>query len=178
MIQDCCCCCSVTQSCLTLLDPVDSSMPGLPVPHYLLEFPQVHVHCISDAIQPSHPLTHSSPFAFNLSQHQSFFQWVSSSPQVAKVLELQHQSFKWMFRVYFLWVWLVGSSFSPRDSQESSPTPQFKSINSSILSFLYGPTFPSIRDYWKTICLTIQTFVIKVMSLLFNMLFKKWGLPM
>ena len=66
--------CSVTQSCLTLCDPTDYSIPGLPVPHHLLEFVQVHVHCIGDAIQPSHPLTPSYPFALNLSWHQGLFQ--------------------------------------------------------------------------------------------------------
>ena len=77
----------------TLCDPVDCSMSGLP--HYLLEVAQVHVHWIIDAIQPSHPLSPSSPSAFNLSQHQRLLQWVGSSHQVVKVLELQlqHQSF-------------------------------------------------------------------------------------
>ena len=70
----CCCCCLVAQGCLTLCDPVDCSMPGLPVPHHLPEFAQVHVHCISDAIQPAHPLTPSSPSALSLSQHQGLFQ--------------------------------------------------------------------------------------------------------
>ena len=70
-------CCSVTQLCLTLCDPMDCSTPGLPVPHHLPKFAQVHVHCIGDAIQPSHPLM-SSSYALNLSQHQSLFQWVSS----------------------------------------------------------------------------------------------------
>ena len=68
-------CCSVTQSCLTLCDPMDCSMPGLPVPHHLPEFTQVHVHCIGDAIQPSHLLKPSSP-AIDLSQDQGLFQWV------------------------------------------------------------------------------------------------------
>ena len=68
-----CCCCSVPQSCLTLCHPMDGSTPGLPVPHHVPEFAQVHVHCISDAIQPSHPLT-SSPSALSLSQHQGLFQ--------------------------------------------------------------------------------------------------------
>ena len=82
-----------------------------------------HVHWVGDAIQPSHPL--SSPSTFNLSQHQGLFQWVSSSHQVAKVLELQlqHQSFQWIFRVDFLLDWMVWSPCSARDSQESS-TPQ------------------------------------------------------
>ena len=71
--------------------------------------------------------------------------------QVARVLELQlqHQSFQWIFRTHFLYNWLVWSPCSPRDSQESSPTPQFKSINSSVLSFLYSPTLTSIHDHWK-----------------------------
>ena len=72
-----CCCCSVAQSCPTLRDSMDCSMPGLPVPHHLLEFAQVHVHCIGDPIQPSHPLMLPSPSALNLSQHQGLFQWVS-----------------------------------------------------------------------------------------------------
>ena len=103
------------------------------------------------ASQWSHPLSSPSPPAFNRSQHQGVFQWVHSSHQVAKVLELQlqHQSFQWIFRTDFLEYGLIGSPCSPRDSQESSPTPQFKSINSSALSFLYGPTLTSIHDYWK-----------------------------
>ena len=95
-------CCSVTQLCMTLCDPMDCSMPGFPVLHYLLEFTQTHVHWVGDAIQPSHPLSSPSSPTFNLSQHQGLFQWVSSLHQVAKVLELQHQSFQWVFRVYFL----------------------------------------------------------------------------
>ena len=81
---------------MTLCDPMDRSTPGLPVPCYLPEFAQIQVHCISDAIQPSHPLSPSSPSALNLSQPQGLFQLVSSSLQVAPVLELQlqHQSFQ------------------------------------------------------------------------------------
>ena len=91
----CYCCCSVTKSCLTLLDPMDWSTPGFPVPHHLPEFAQVHVHWVSDAIQPFHPLSPSSLSAFNLSQHQGLCQWVSCSHQVAKVLELQfHTSYE------------------------------------------------------------------------------------
>ena len=91
---------SVTQLCLTLHHPMDHSMPGLPVHHQLLEFTQIHVHWVSDAIQPSHPLSSPCPPALNLSRHQGLFQWVSSSHQVAKVLEfqLQHQSFQWSLR--------------------------------------------------------------------------------
>jgi len=87
---------SVTQSCLTLCDPMDCSTPGLPVYHQLPEFTQTHVNWVGDAIQPSHPLSSPSPPAFNLSQYQGLFQGFSSSHQVAKVLEfqLQHQSFQ------------------------------------------------------------------------------------
>ena len=80
---------SVAQLCPTLCDPMNRSMPGLPVHHQLLEFTQTHVHRVSDAIQPSHPLSSSSPPAPNPSQHQSLFQWVNSSHEVAKVLEFQ-----------------------------------------------------------------------------------------
>ena len=134
-----------------LCNPMDCSTPGLPVHHQLPEFAQTHVHWVSDAIQPSHPLSSPYPPAFNLSQHQGLFQWVSSSHQVAKVLEfqLQHQSFQWTFRTDFLYDGLVGRPCSPRDSQESSLTPQFKSINSLVLSFLYSPTLTSIHDYWN-----------------------------
>ena len=141
---------SVTQSCPTLCNPMDCSMPGLLVHHQLPEFTQTYVHWVSDAIQPSHPLS-SPSLTFSLAQHQGLFKWVSSLHQVTEVLEFQlpHQSFQWIFRTKFLEDGLVGSPCSPRDSQESSPTPQFKSINSSVLSFLCSPTFTSIHDYWK-----------------------------
>ena len=142
---------SVTQSCLTRCDRMDCSMPCLPVCHQFLVHAQTRVHQVGDAIQPSHPLSSPSPPAFNLSQHQGLFKWVSSSHQVAIVLEfqLQHQSFQWIFRTDFLYNGLVESPRSPRDSQESSPTPQFKSISSSVLSILYSPALTSIHDYWK-----------------------------
>ena len=106
---------SVTQSCLTLGDPMDCSTPGLHVHHQLLEFTQTHVHWVSDAIKPSHPLLNPSLPTFNLSQHQGLFQWVSFFHQVAKVLDfsispsnehsglmLQHQSFQWTLRTDLL----------------------------------------------------------------------------
>ena len=95
---------SVTQSCLTLCDPMDCSLPGFPVHHQLPELAQTHVHRVGDAIQSSHPLLSPSPPVFNLSQHQGLFQWVNSLHQVVKVLELQlqHQSFRWTFRTDFL----------------------------------------------------------------------------
>ena len=125
------------------------STPGFLVHHQLLEVTQTHAHQIGDAIQPSHPLSLPSPPALNLSQHQGLFQWVSSSHQVAKVLELQHQSFQWIFRIDFLYNWLVGSPYSTTDSQESSPASQLKSINSLVFSFLYGPALTYIHDYWR-----------------------------
>ena len=95
---------SVAQLCPTLCDPKDCSTPGFPIYHQLPELAQTHVHWVSDAIQPSHPLASPSPPVFNLFQHQGLFQWVSSSHQVAKVLELQlqHQSFQWIFRTDLL----------------------------------------------------------------------------
>ena len=85
--------------------------------------------------------------------------------------QLQHQSFQWILRTDTFKDWLVWSPCSPRDTQESSPTLQFKSINSSALSFLHSPTLTSIHDYWKNHSFDWWTFVGKVMSLLFNMLY-------
>ena len=95
---------SVAQLCLTLCNPMNSSMPGLPVHHRLPEFTQTHVDPVGDAIQPSHPLSSPSPPVPNPSWHLSLFQWVKSSHEVAKVLEiqLQHQSFQWTPRTDLL----------------------------------------------------------------------------
>ena len=81
---------SFTQSCPTICNHIDCSMPGFPVHHQLLEFTQTHVHWVGDAIQPSRP-------AFNLCQHQGLFKWVSPSHQVVKVLEFQLQHQSWIF---------------------------------------------------------------------------------
>ena len=123
--------------------------PGFPVLRQFRELTQTHVHQVGGAIQPSHPLSSPSP-AFSLSQHQGLFQWVSSSHQVVRVLEfqLQHQSFQWM-NIQWFPLGLTGSPCSPRDSQESSPTCFFRSINSSVLNFLYSPILTSKHDYWK-----------------------------
>ena len=145
---------SVAQSCPTLCDPMNRSTPGLPVHHQLPEFTQTHVHRVSDAIQPSHPLSSPSPLAPNLAQHQSLFQWVNSSHEVAKVLEFQHQLrfFQRNPRADLVQNGLVESPCSPRDSQESSPTPQFKSINSSVLSFLHSPTLNILLQIFESDC--------------------------
>ena len=93
-------CCPVAQLCPSLCDPMDCSIPGFPVLHYLWEFVQTHIHWVSDAIQPFRVLLSPSPL--NLSQHQGLCQWADFSYQLAKGLELQHQSFQWIFRVDFL----------------------------------------------------------------------------
>ena len=127
--------CSVVSNSLR---PHGLQQPDFPVHHQLLELAQTRIHRVGDAILPSHPLSFPSPPAFDLSQHQGLFEWVSSLHQVAKVLlelQPQYQPFQWIFRTKdFLYDWLVWFC-SPRDSQESSPTPQFKSISCSALSF-------------------------------------------
>ena len=161
---------SVAQSCLTLGNPMVCSTPGLSVHHQLPEFTQTHIHWVGKAIQPSYPLSSPSPPAFNLSQHQHLFH------QVAKVLEfqLQHQSFQCIFRTDFPQDRLVWAPCCPRDSQQSSLTPQFKSINSLAFSFLYSPTLSHpYMTTAKTITLTTRIFVGKVnlMSMKFSRCF-------
>ena len=142
------CFCSVAKSCPTLCNPRTAVFQASLSFDYLLELAQTHVHWVSDANPTISTLSSPSPPALKLSQHQGHFQWVSSSHQVSKVLELQlqHQSFQWIFRAYSYSIW---SPYSPGDSQESSPTPQFKTINSLALSLLYGLTLTSVHDYWK-----------------------------
>ena len=130
---------------------MDCSTPGLSVPHHLLKFAQVRVHCIGDVIQPSHLLMPCSPSALNLSQHQGLSQWVSCSHQMTKILEfqLQHQSFQWVFRVDFPEDGLTWSPCYPMDSQEPSLAPLFKSINFWMLRLLYDPALTTVRDHWE-----------------------------
>ena len=105
------------------VDPMDCSKPGFPVLPHLLEFAQTHVHWVSDAIQTFHSLLTPFPPTFNVSQHQGLFQWAGTLRQLAKVLELQlqHQSFQWIFRVDFLKDWLV-SSLSVQGTLKSPST--------------------------------------------------------
>ena len=157
-------------NCVQLCDPTDCSMPGFPVCHRLLEFAQTHIYWVDDAIWPSHPLLPPSPPAFNLSQHQGLFQRVSSSHQVAKVLSFSFSigpSNEYSGLISFSMDWL--DLFAVQGTLESSPTPKFKSISSSVLSFLYSLALTSMHVR-KTMTLTRWTFVGKVMSLLFNML--------
>ena len=130
----------VVHSCQTFCDPMDCSMPGLPVHHQLQDPTQTH--WIGDAIQPSHPLSSPSSPAPNPSQHQYIFKWVSSSHQVAKALELQlqHQSSEWTLRTDLLAVQRTLNSLFQHHSSKPSILQ---------LSFLYSPTLTSIHDYWK-----------------------------
>ena len=143
----CCSCFSVTRSCLTLCNPMDCSTSHLLVLHHLLEFAQVHVHWIGDAIQACFPLLPSS--AFNLSQHQGLFQRVSSSIRWPKYWSFSFSispSNDYSALISFRIDWF---DLLARESQEFSPAPQFESINSSALCLLYGPNLTSVQDYWK-----------------------------
>jgi len=155
-----------------LCDPMDFSTPGIPVHHQLPEYTQTHVYWVGDTILPSYPLLSPFPPAFNLSQHQGLFQWVSSSHQAAKGLEfqLQHQSFQWIFRIDFFrmdWLDLLAIQGMLKSLLQH---------HSSKVSILWGSAFfilqlshPYVTTV-KSIALTRWTFVGKVMSLLFNML--------
>ena len=133
------CFCSVAKSCLTVCDRINCSTPGFPVLHYLPELLKLmSIESMMHAIHPSHPLLSPSS-ALNLSQHQGLFQWVSSSHQVAKVLELEHRSFQWKFRIDFLWDWLVWSPCSPSDSRVFSITTVWKHQFSGAQPSLWSP---------------------------------------
>ena len=151
---------------------MDCSMPGLPIHHRIPEFMQTHVHSVDDAIQPSHPLSSPSPPTFNLSQHQGLLKWVSSSHEVAKILEfqIQHQSFyEYSGLISFRMNWLdllavQGTLKSLLQHHSSKASIFWRSAFFRVqLSHPYMTT-------GKTIALTRWTFVGKVMSLLFNML--------
>ena len=151
---------------------MNRSTPGLPFHHQLPEFTQTQVHRVSDAIQPSHPLSSPSPPAPNPSHHQSLFQWVNSSHEVAKVLELQlqHQSFQWIFRNDFYrmdWLDLLAVQGTLKSLL------QHHSSKASILrcsAFFTVQLSHPFMTTGKTIALTRRTLVGKVMSLLLNML--------
>ena len=135
-----------SQLCPTLCDPMNCSMPGLPVHHQLPESTQTHVHCVGDAVQPNHPLS-------SLLLLPSIFAsiWVFSNELALHIKWPKYWSLSFNISPSNEHPGLIsfGSPRSPRDSQESSPTPQFKSINSSAFSPLYSPTLTLIHDYWK-----------------------------
>ena len=147
------CCCSVVQSCLTFCNPIDCSTPGFPVLHHLPELAQTHVHRVSDAIQLSHPLLSPSPSALNLSILPSIR--VFSNELALPIRWPEYWSFSFNISsssehpglISFRMDWL--DLLAVQETLKSFPTPQFKSINSSVLSFLYSPTLTSIHDYWK-----------------------------
>ena len=155
-------CCSVALLSPTLCNPMDCNTPGLPVPHHLLEFDQVHVHCIGDAIQLSHPLMPSSPSSLNLSQHQGHFQWVVCLHQMTKILELQlqHQSFQW-----------ICSPMKSRGlSGVVSSTTVWRYQSFGILPSLQSSSHNCMWPLGSPWTLTMWTFVSRVMSLLLNTL--------
>ena len=161
---------SVAQSCPTLCNPMNCSTPSLPVHHQLPESTQTHVPWVSNAIHPSHPLSSPSPPALNLSQHQGLFQWVSSSHQVAKVLELQlniSPSNEHSGLVSFRMDWL--DLLAVQGTLKSLL--QYHSSKASILqrsAFFIVQLSPPYTATGKTIALTRWTFVDKLMSLYFS----------
>ena len=160
---------SVAQSCRTFCDPMNRSRPGLPVHHQLAEFTQTHVHWVSNFIQPSHPLSSPSPPTFNLSQHQGLFKWLSSSHQVAKVLEFQLQLpmniQDWFPLGLTGWISLQPKGLNSLLQHHSSKASVLWSSAFFIVQLLHPYTTTG-----KTIALTRRTFVRRVMSLLFNTL--------
>ena len=147
---------------------MDCSMPGLPVLHHLPKFAHVHVHYISDAIQPSHLLMPSSPSALKPSRHQGLFPWVAVHIRRTKLLELQHQSFQWVLVSLRLMVLisLLSKVLSGVFSRTTVQRHQLLGILPSLQSSSQNHTWP----LGKTIALTIRIFVSRVMSLLLNML--------
>ena len=161
---------SAAHLCLTLWDPMDYSVPGLPVYHQLPKFTQTHVHQVGDAIQPSHPLSSPSPPAFNLSQHQGLFQWVSSAHQMAKVLGVSVSTSVLPMNIQdwfpFRWTGWISLQSKGLSRVFSNTTVQKHHLQRSAFFIVHHHT----RLLEKTIALTRRTFVGKVMSLLFNML--------
>ena len=140
---------SVAQSCLTLSDRMDCSIPGLPIHHQLPELAQTHVHQVSDATQPSHLLSFPSPPAFRLSHHQGLFQWVSSSHQVPKLLAFSFSispsnEYSRLISYKMDWLDLLAVQGTLKSIRQ-----QFFGINSSAFTFCYSPTFTYILDYWE-----------------------------
>ena len=135
-----------------LCDSMNRSTPGLPVHYQLPEFTQTHVHWVSDAIQPSHPLSPPSPPVFNLSQHQGLFHWVSSLYQVAKVLEfqLQHQAFQWTPRTDFPEI-KPSSPASQADSLSAEPQGNPRILEWVAYPFSRGSSRP--RNWTRVSCI-------------------------
>ena len=139
-----CCCCSVTNPCPTLCDSMNCSMPGLPVLYYVPEF--VHVHWVSDAIQPSHPLL---PFLLLPSVFLNIMTFSVSWLITLGGASASASVFPMNIKGWYPMDWLEWSPWGPRGSQESYQAQHFESINSSVLSLLHSPTPTSIHYYWK-----------------------------
>ena len=162
------CCCSVAKLCPTLCNPIDCSLPGAPFLHYLLEFAQIHVHRVGDAVQPPHLLLFPSPLP-------SIFPDITilSSELTLRIRWPKYWSFSFSISpsneysglIFFRIDW-----FDLPAVQEFSPAPQFEGINSLVLSFLYGPALTSVHNYWKNHSFDYMAFVGKAMSLLLNMM--------
>ena len=146
---------AIVQLCLTLQPhELQDNMTGFPVLHYLPEFAQIHIYWLSDANRPSCHSLHSVILCHSLLLLPSIFPRIRvfSDESALHIRWPKYCSFSFTicsFRVDFFWHWLIWSSRCPRDSQESSSAPQFKSINSMALSLLYGPTLTSVHDSWK-----------------------------
>ena len=163
---------SVAQSCPTLCDPMNYSAPGLPVHHQLLQSTQTHVHWVSDAIQPSHPLSSPSSPALNLSQHQGLFQWVSSSHQVAKYWSFSFNisptnEHPGLISVRMDWLDLLAVQGTLKSLLQHHSSKASILLHSAF--FTVQLSHPHMTT-GKTVVLTRRTFVGKVMSLLLNML--------
>ena len=188
---------SAGQSCPTLCNPMDCSTPDFPVRHQLPEIAQIHVHQVGEAIQPSHPLPPTFPFAFSLSQHQDFFQWVGCSHQVAKVLELQHQHHPSNECLELISLSIDEFNFlcSLRDPQESSPAPQFPvlfpglfSISLLLICFIHNSLYFLIPypylappcfllptgNHWFVLCICESVCFVKYICFIFKDTAYKW----
>ena len=160
-----------TQSCLTRCNPMDCSMPGLSVPHHLLESAQVHVNCIGDAVQPSHPLTPSSPSVLDLSPHQGLFQWVVCAHQMTK--NTGASASPSVLSVNIQWISLRIDRLDLAVQVTFRTLLQHHILKASILwhSALFMVQFSELYvTTRKAIVLTIWIFVSRVMSLLLNTL--------
>ena len=158
-----CCCCSVAQSCPTLCDPMDCRMPGFPIHHQFPELAQIHVHQVGDPIQPTHPLSAPSLPAFNLSQHQSLFKWVSSSHQVPKywhfsfsISPFNEYSELISFRMYWLDLLAVQGTLKSLLQHPSSKASILQCSAFFIVqllkwlrSHIHSGFFTSVKQLWK-----------------------------
>ena len=156
--------------CPTHCNPMGCSLPASSVLHYFLEFSQTRVPWVSDAIPPSHPLLLTTPLALILSQHQGLFQWAGSLNQVAKVFGISASVLPMNIQGWFPLGLTVLMSLQTKELSKVFSSSTIQKHNSSQFNPLYGLILTCVHDYWKYQALTIQSFVNKVMSLLFSIL--------